>query len=112
MIENFSRGTPTEGLSGTTVENSRNRSELLGAVPAQVSALGEVLAEQAVGVLIGPALPRAMRVTEVDRQAYAEPGSGRPTWDTYEGYSALYRSATQLIAEKECRDRPIPPVVV
>ena len=64
MIENFSRG--------TTVEGSRNRSELLGAVPAQVSALGEVLAEQAVGVLIGPALPRAMRVTEVDRQLYVE----------------------------------------
>jgi hypothetical protein len=33
---------------------------------AQVGALGQVLAEQAVGVLVGAALPGAARVTELD----------------------------------------------
>ena len=35
-------------------------------MPGEVGALGEVLAEQAVGVLVGPALPGAVRVAEVD----------------------------------------------
>jgi hypothetical protein len=35
----------------------------------QVGTLGQVLAEQAVGVLVGAALPRAARVTEVDLDA-------------------------------------------
>jgi len=34
-----------------------------------IVALGEVLAEQAVGVLVGPALPQSVRVTEVALQA-------------------------------------------
>jgi hypothetical protein len=36
---------------------------------AEVSALGEVLAQQAVGVLVGAALPGATRVTEIDLDA-------------------------------------------
>ena len=36
---------------------------------AQVCAFGKVLAQQAVGVLIHPSLPRAMRIAEEDRQA-------------------------------------------
>ena len=36
---------------------------------AQVCAFGKVLAQQAVGVLIRPSLPRAMRIAEEDRQA-------------------------------------------
>lgn len=36
---------------------------------AQVGALGKVLAEEAIGVLVRPPLPRALRIAEVDRQA-------------------------------------------
>ena len=40
------------------------------AVPAgEVGALGEVLAQQAIGVLVGAALPRAVRVGEEDLDA-------------------------------------------
>ncbi len=35
-------------------------------VYGQVGSLGEVLSEQAIGVLIGTTLPRALRITEVD----------------------------------------------
>ena len=37
--------------------------------PAQVGALGQVLAEQAVGVLVGATLPRAARIAEEDLDA-------------------------------------------
>ena len=43
---------------------------------AQVGASGEVLAQQPVGVLVGPALPRALRIAEVDRQAGLDPQLG------------------------------------
>jgi len=43
--------------------------EILGAVPGEVGALGEVLAQQPVGVLVAAALPWAARVAEVDLQA-------------------------------------------
>ena len=43
--------------------------ELFLAVDAQVRALGQVLAQQAVRVLAGAALPRAVRITEVHRHA-------------------------------------------
>ena len=42
--------------------------EPAGAVERQVGAFGEVLAQQAVGVLVGAALPGAVWVAEVDRQ--------------------------------------------
>ena len=37
-------------------------------MPVKIGALREVLAQEPVGVLIRPALPRAVRVTEVDRE--------------------------------------------
>ena len=43
---------------------------------AEVGALGEVLGQQAIGVLVGAALPGAVRVTEVDRQADVDPQLG------------------------------------
>ena len=43
--------------------------ELFLAVDTQVRALGQVLAQQAVRVLAGAALPRAVRVAEVHRDA-------------------------------------------
>ena len=43
--------------------------EMFLAVDAQVRAIGQVLAQQAVRVLAGAALPRPVRVTEVHRDA-------------------------------------------
>jgi hypothetical protein len=41
-----------------------------GCVPAEVGALGEVLAQQAIGVFVRAALPGALRISEV----YLQPG--------------------------------------
>ena len=54
------------------VETFSDRIELLLAVDGQVRALGEVLAQETVGVLAGSPLPGAMGVAEVDR----DPGLG------------------------------------
>ena len=56
-------------LRGLAVERVRDGLEVLGGPAGQVGALGEVLAQQAVGVLVRAALPRAVRVGEVDRGA-------------------------------------------
>ena len=66
IIERFARGTPAEGLTGTTVEGRCDSCEVVDAVSAQVCALGEVLTEQAVRILVRPSLPWAVRITEVD----------------------------------------------
>ena len=51
---------------GPLVETLGDRIQLFLAVEGQVRPLGEVLAEEAVGVLAGPPLPGAMGVAEVD----------------------------------------------
>ena len=48
---------PSEGLARAAVEAVGGGLQGLGVVHGQVGALGEVLAEQAVGVLVGAALP-------------------------------------------------------
>ena len=48
------------------VHLSGDEVEVVGVVCAEVGTFGEVLAEQAVGVLVRASLPRARRVTEVD----------------------------------------------
>jgi hypothetical protein len=47
--------------------------EVVGAVPGEVGSFREVLAQQPVGVLVGAALPRALRVAEVDLKAAVDP---------------------------------------
>ena len=63
------RGSSSRGFSGSVVERVGDGFELVGAPAGQVGALGEVLAQQPVGVLVGAALPGAVRVGEVDRDA-------------------------------------------
>ena len=53
-----------ESFAWPVVELVRDRVELLLGVDAQVGALGEVLAQQPVGVLVGPALPGGVRSQE------------------------------------------------
>ena len=60
-----------QALSGPVVDLIGNSVELLLAVAREIRALGQVLAHQAVGVLVGAKLPRAVGVTEVHRDARA-----------------------------------------
>ena len=60
---------PAQRLSRPGVEGGRHGGDLLGAVHAQIGAFREVLPQQSVGVLVGAALPRALRIAEVDLDA-------------------------------------------
>src|SRR5437868_4439789 len=62
LEEDLCRGAPAQGLARTGVDLPGNAVELYLGVPAEVRALGQVLADQAVGVLVDPTLPRAVRV--------------------------------------------------
>ena len=66
LPQRFAGGLPLEGLSGPSVEGCSYGSELVRPVSAQVGSFGEVLTQEAIVVLVRPALPRAVRITEVD----------------------------------------------
>ena len=76
LVEDLCWGPPAECLARSTVEGRRDRREVPSVVSGKVSASGEVLAEQAVGVLVGAALPWALRVAEVDLQTGIDPQLG------------------------------------
>jgi hypothetical protein len=54
---------------GSMVKAIGDRIEFVLAVDRQIGALGQVLAQQAVGVLTGAALPGAVRIAEVNLHA-------------------------------------------
>jgi hypothetical protein len=56
---------PVKHLAGTGIECVGDGVDLFGFVRAEVCAFREVLAQQPVGVFVGGALPRAVRITEV-----------------------------------------------
>src|SRR3981081_3658478 len=64
--EGLSGAQPAQRLTGSAVHLNRHELQMLGPVDAEVGALREVLAEQAVGVLIGAPLPGLGRIAEVD----------------------------------------------
>lgn len=66
LDDSFGGFGPVEGFSRPVVEFVVDGVEVVLAVSGKVCALGEALAQQAVGVLIGAALPWAARVAEVD----------------------------------------------
>lgn len=66
LDDSFGGFGPVEGFSRPVVEFVGDGVEVVLAVSGKVCALGEALAQQAVGVLIGAALPWAARVAEVD----------------------------------------------
>ncbi len=66
----FSAGCPEpERLAGPVVELAGDLVELCLIHPGEALAFREVLAKEAVGVLVGPALPRAAGIAEVDLDA-------------------------------------------
>ncbi len=60
---------PAEALAWSVVERGSNGLDLLRCPSGQVSGLREVPAKEAVRVLVGASLPRAVRVGEADRNA-------------------------------------------
>src|SRR5712692_3026569 len=69
LVQSFGRGLPAEGLAGPAIESGGDRVECAGAVARQVGPFREVLAQEAVGVLVRASLPRAAWITEVDLEA-------------------------------------------
>jgi len=67
FAHDFDRTFEIEALTWTHVQLKRNGIQFFLAMYRQVSALGQVLADQAINVFVAAALPRAVWVTEVDR---------------------------------------------
>ena len=66
FVEGFGGCLPAKGLSWPGVECDGDRVEVGSRVSGEVGALGEVLPEQAVGVLVGATLPGTARIAEVE----------------------------------------------
>ena len=65
-VKPFCRGFKLQRFARPLVELTRHFIQMRLAVHRQIGALGKVLPEQAVGILVGAALPRALRVAEVN----------------------------------------------
>jgi hypothetical protein len=89
IVQRLGRGSPAQGLAGAGIEGGGDSGEVVGAVPAQVGALWEVLAEQAVGVFVGAVLPWAVRVVELAAHDYHQPCKPDCAWDEPQATQAL-----------------------
>lgn len=67
--EQFGGTLPAEGFSWPSVELPGHGIEFGLSEAGEINALGEILTKPAVGVFVDAALPRAVRVSEVDRNA-------------------------------------------
>lgn len=69
LSEDLQRGVPVEGFAWPAVEAVGDGVEVILRVDGQIRALGQVLAQQSVGIFAGAALPGAVRVAEVHTHA-------------------------------------------
>src|SRR3954453_17635551 len=76
LVKGLGRCSPPERLTRPAVQRRGHGGKSFRPVHAQVSALGEVLPQKPVGVLVRPTLPGAVRVAEVDLQASVDPELG------------------------------------
>ena len=67
-MEDFEGALEVETLPGPMVQGVDNAAQSLGGDLREVSALGQVLAQEAVGVLVGASLPGMVGMSEVDEQ--------------------------------------------
>lgn len=67
VVKGFGRCLPIEAFPGTAIKSVGDSIEVGPRMLRQVRAFWEVLAKQAVGVLIGASLPWTVRVAEEDR---------------------------------------------
>jgi hypothetical protein len=65
-VKSFCRGFKLQSFARPFVDLARHLVQMGLAVHRQVGPLGEVLPEQAIGVLVGTALPRTLRIAEVN----------------------------------------------
>ena len=72
IVKGFRRCSPVEDFAWPRVELGGDGFEVVVGPSREVGAFGEVLAEQSVGVLVGSALPWAVRVSEEDWDAGLE----------------------------------------
>src|SRR6266404_7244685 len=64
-VKSLCRGFKLQGLTWPFVELTRHFVQIGLRVHRQVGALWKVLSQQAVGVLVRPALPRALRIAKI-----------------------------------------------
>ncbi len=69
LAHHLDRALEVESLTWTHIQLQCHGIQFLLAVSRQVRALGQILADQAIDILIAAALPGAVRVAEVDRHA-------------------------------------------
>jgi hypothetical protein len=91
LVEGFGGCLPAEGFAGPVVEGESNGLDLIGLPSREVGALGEVLTKESVRVLVGAALPGAVRVGEVDLQPVADNGTIAPASAPYVVPSCVHR---------------------
>src|SRR5665647_1038954 len=105
---------PAEGLSGSAVELKSDGVEVVLGVFGQVGALWEVLAQEPVGVLVGAALPRGVRVAEEHRNAGGdgEPGVFGHLPALVPGQGALQQGGKAAHRDLQQRGQPDRGVVV
>src|SRR5258705_7886341 len=65
-VKSLCWGFKLQGLAGSFVELTSHFVQIGLRVHRQISALREVLSQQAIGVLVRPALPRALRIAKID----------------------------------------------
>ena len=78
LVEDLCGGSPAEDFAWPVVEGVSDSFKVVRAPSGQVSALGEVLAQHAVGVLVRRALPRRVRVGEEHARAGLQRELGVP----------------------------------
>jgi hypothetical protein len=98
LVERLSGCAPDECLAWSAVEGGGDCLEVLCGVSGEVRSFPEVLAEQAVGVLVCAALPRALRVTEIDLQTTVD---GELSVLCHLGALVPGERATQLFWERD-----------
>jgi len=70
------RRSPAKSFAWSVVESCGHGGEFISVPTCKVCALGKVLAKQTVGIFIAAALPRALRVAEVDFETSVDPKLG------------------------------------
>ena len=65
----FSWASKVETFSGSRIELPGNGIKLCLREAGEIGALGEILAQQAIGILVDAALPRAVRIGEIHGDA-------------------------------------------
>src|SRR5712691_8146480 len=65
-VKSLCRGFESQGLAGPLVELARHFVQVSLRVHRQVGSLRKILSQQTIGVLIGTALPRTLRIAEVN----------------------------------------------